>query len=209
MTEQINPYYLNHPGAVLSDRDLKLATNYGFIQIKSPTPLKIQPSTIEVHLAASIAVQTTDFKGEPLDLKKPVDKFFEFERIPDSGFVLLPGEFILGVTREWFKIPSSLTGNLDGKSSLGRNAIFVHVTAGFFDPGFFGHATLELLNCLKRPAILYKDMPVGQMKFTLMTSPAQRLYGAKELGSKKYCNDYSQDPQPILSEYWRNFLKND
>lgn len=201
-------HFLKYPGSMLSDRDIRLAIDSGYIQVESPTELCIQPASLDVHLASTIAfISRGRLKNSAIDLKKPVEDFMEYAEIdPIEGLALHPREFILGVTRECFSFPAQISGNLDGKSSLGRLGLVVHSTAGFFDPGFCGHGTLEITNLTERPLIIYPDMPIGQMRFSVLTSPSERVYGDKSLGSKQYKNPYSLDPKPKSSEYWKNFL---
>ncbi len=206
MVEEL--HFLKYPGAVLSRPDIKLAIDSGLIEIKAPCALDIQPASLELHLARTLAfISRGRVREAAIDLKKPVEDFYDYEVIdPVRGHAIHPREFFLGVTREWIGFPAQLIGNLDGKSSLGRLGFVVHATAGFFDPGFRGHGTLEITNLTERPIIVYPNMPVGQMRFSILSSPADVLYGDPSLGSKRYSNEYSEDPRPIPSEYWKNFI---
>lgn len=194
------------PGAVLSDRDIKLAIQNGNLKVKPVDHFKIQPSSIDIHIASTILVYSRRrVKDAVIDLKKPVDAFMEYESMNfERGAVIHPREFILGVTREWFELPANLLANIEGKSSLGRLGLIVHATAGFIDPGWTGHLTLEITNLTEQPMIIYPDMPIGQIRFSLLTSPAAHLYGEAVLKSK-YMNSFSQDPKPMPSQYWKNF----
>jgi dCTP deaminase len=123
----------------------------------------------------------------------------ELERIEGNNpFILHPGEFALAVTLERVEIPDDLVGRLDGKSSLGRLGLIVHSTAGFVDPGFKGRLTLELTNILNLPITLYQEMPVSQISFVRLTTPAEKPYGAE--GSK-----YQGQTGPESSRYYLNF----
>ncbi len=196
-------------GAILSDHDIKRAIKEGLIDVKAPQKLAIQPASIDVHLAPTIMVFARRRAGDAvIDVKKPVDEFVEYEVINSrKGTVLHPREFILGVTTEWFHLSEHVIANVDGKSSLGRLGLVIHATAGFIDPGFSGHVTLEITNLTEQPLIIYPNMPVGQVRFSLLTSPSDLLYGDPRLNSKKYPNQYSEDPRPIASQYWKNFKK--
>ncbi|KKQ66016.1 MAG: Deoxycytidine triphosphate deaminase [Candidatus Daviesbacteria bacterium GW2011_GWA2_38_24] len=199
--------FLKYPGAVLSDRDIKSAIKSGFIEVKAPHKLNVQPASLDVHLAKTImTISRRRSKEAAIDLKKPVDEFIEYEEIdPKRGTILHPREFILGVTTEWFRLPPQVIANVDGKSSLGRLGLVIHATAGFVDPGFKGHITLEITNLTEQPLVIYPNMPVGQVRFSVLTSPAENEYGSAILGSKKYPNDYDLSPKPIASQYWKNF----
>ena len=195
------------PGSVLSDKDIKQASKEKLLEIKSPKKLNIQPASLDVHLAKTIMVfARRRLKNAVIDVKQPVDEFIEYEILdPKKGTVLHPREFILGVTEEWFGLSNRLIANVDGKSSLGRLGLVIHATAGFIDPGFRGHVTLEITNLTEQPMVIYPGMPVGQMRFSLLTSPSEHSYGDAILGSKKYLNEYSKDPRPVASQFWKNF----
>jgi dCTP deaminase len=102
----------------------------------------------------------------------------------DEPFILHPGEFVLGQTVEWVELPDDLVARLEGRSSLGRIGLLIHSTAGYIDPGFRGTVTLELSNVANLPIALYFGMRIGQISFFRMSSPVERPYGSKELGSK-------------------------
>lgn len=197
---------LQQKGAVLSDRDIKRALKDGLLKIKTPGKLALQPASIDLHIAPTILVfSRRRVKNAVIDLKKPVDDFVDYEVLdPHKGTVIHPHEFILGVTSEWFHLSSYLIANVDGKSSLGRLGLVIHATAGFIDPGFSGHITLEITNLTEQPLVIYPNMPVGQIRFTVLTSEVETSYGDPKLGSK-YINKYSKNPKPMPSQYWKNF----
>lgn len=118
----------------------------------------------------------------------------------DDFFVLHPGECVLAATVEWFAFSNDVAGQLGGKSSLGRLGLQVHATAGFFDPGFSGHATLELSNIGRVSIRLYPGMKIAQMVFLRLESPCERPYGTVGLGSK-----YKDQTGPQPSLYHHNF----
>lgn len=196
-------------GSVLSDRDIKQVIAEKRLNIKSPYQLKFQPSSMDVHLAKNILVFVRRrVKDAVIDVKKPVDKYMEYEAVDSTrGMVIHPHEFILGVTEEWFGLSNQVLANVEGKSSLGRLGLVIHATAGFIDPGFAGHITLEITNLTDLPMVIYPGMPIGQIRFSLLSSPAERSYGEQTLGSKKYANSYSKNPKPIASQYWKNLVK--
>lgn len=123
----------------------------------------------------------------------------ELESIEEkSPFILHPGEFVLAVTLERVELPAYLVGRLDGKSSLGRLGLIVHSTAGFVDPGFKGRLTLELSNIANLPIMLYSAMPISQISFVRLTTPADKPYGSA--GSK-----YQEQTGPEPSRYYLNY----
>jgi dCTP deaminase len=95
-----------------------------------------------------------------------------------------------------------MVGRVEGKSSLGRLGLLIHSTAGFIDPGFDGHITLELSNVASLPITLYPGMKIGQISFLKMTTPADVPYGSGKLGSK-----YQGQRGPTPSRYWENFQR--
>lgn len=204
----VNLPFLQSGGTTLSDKDIKLAINSGYIKWKSPYPLQTQPASIDLHLAKNILTfARRRVKNAVIDLKKSVEEYMDYEVIDSNkGAVIHPHEFILGVTEEWISLPNQLLANVEGKSSLGRVGLVIHATAGFIDPGFAGHVTLEITNLTEQPLIIYPYMPIGQIRFTVMTSPAEVAYGDPRLGSKHYFNKYSKNPKPIPSQYWKNFI---
>ena len=94
--------------------------------------------------------------------------------------MLHPGEFVLGSTLELCTLPDDLAGRLEGKSSLGRLGLLTHSTAGFIDPGFTGHITLELSNVANLPITLWPGMKIGQLCLLRLTSPAEHPYGSAQ-----------------------------
>ncbi len=194
---------------VLSDRDIKKALGEKTLQIESPYGLNLQPSSLDVHIAPTILTfSRRRIKNAVIDLKKPVDDYMEYEEMDSKqGTVIHPREFILGVTSEWFALGNQLLANVEGKSSLGRLGLVIHATAGFVDPGWAGHITLEITNLTEQPMIIYPGMPIGQVRFSMLSSPAEHTYGDTVLGTKKYKNEYSKNPKPIASQYWKNLQK--
>src|SRR5215216_6269908 len=121
---------------------------------------------------------------------------------PDPGepFVLHPGEFVLGSTLELCTLPDDLAGRLEGKSSLGRLGLLTHSTAGFIDPGFTGHITLELSNVATLPIILHPGMKIGQLCLFRLSSPSEQPYGSAVYGSR-----YQGQRGPTPSRSAQNF----
>lgn len=142
---------------------------------------QIQPCSIDCTLADTIAVFNSN-PQVPIDVKQDNYDVEEIE-IGEHGYPLNSGEFILASTNERFGIPDDLVGHVEGRSSIGRLGVMVHVTAGLCDPGFEGQVTLEIKNVSDSTIILYPDMRISQMTFTELTSPAEEPYGEKR-GSK-------------------------
>ena len=137
-----------------------------------------------------------------IDVREPQEELTELVEVEDDErpFILHPGEFVLGSTLERIRLPDDLVARLEGKSSLGRLGLLIHSTAGFIDPGWDGHVTLELSNVANLPITIYFGMKIGQLSFVQLTEPAANPYGADGLGSK-----YQGQRGPTPSRYWKNF----
>lgn len=185
---------------VLSDGDIRKAIQQGRLVIDPYDDALVQPASIDLRLGSKFLV----FKRTQhpfIDVRQPVDHITEKVEIDEAiPFILHPGEFALAVTLEEVRLPNDIVGRLDGKSSLGRLGLVVHSTAGFVDPGWQGHLTLELSNLANLPISLYFGMKVSQLSFMELTSPAEQPYGSKSLGSK-----YQGQSGPMPSQFYRNY----
>ena len=162
----------------------------------------IQPSSIDVRLDKYFRV----FENHRYPHIDPAEEQPELTRevIPEGAepFILHPGEFVLGSTYETCTLPDDVAGRLEGKSSLGRLGLLTHSTAGFIDPGFSGHITLELSNVANLPITLWPGMKIGQLCLLRLTSPAEHPYGSAQVGSK-----YQGQRGPTPSRSYQNFIK--
>lgn len=184
---------------ILSDRDIKKAIKTGDIIVDPFDPSKIQPASVDLHLDKYFLVYDTHINAI-IDPKKPMDDMMrEVEIKEDKPFVLHPGDFALGLVYETTGVSDSYVGRLEGKSSIGRMGVLIHVTAGFLDPGNSLKMTLEFHNTANMPVLLYYKMPIAQMAFEKISSPAERPY-SKDIGSK-----YVGDMKPKASQMWKNF----
>jgi dCTP deaminase len=187
---------------VLSDRTIRRLLEEGRIGIDPFDESLIQPSSVDVRVDRFFRVfhnnryPFIDVREEQEDLTELV------EVVDDSPFVLHPGEFVLGSTLERVTLPDDLVARLEGKSSLGRLGLLIHSTAGFIDPGWDGHVTLELANVANLPITVYPGMKIGQLSFVQLTEPAEHPYGSDGLGSK-----YQGQLGPTPSKYWQNFAR--
>ncbi len=188
---------------ILSDRDIKKAIKEGRIVIDPLFPHALQPASVDLHLGADFLVFHTE-RYVHIDPKEPIDEMMGRVSIDGSRqFILHPGEFALGMTYEVTGVADDIVGRLEGKSSLGRIGLLIHATAGYLDPGNRLKMTLELHNVSPLPIKLYYKMPIAQMSFTPLSSPAEHPYGKSSLGSKYY-----GAMKPQASQYWKNFKKN-
>ncbi len=187
---------------ILSDRDIKTALAEGRITISPYDEKWLQPASYDLHMDREFLVFNRGGHAY-IDVKKPIDGYMKEVSIKDDEpFILHPGEFVLGKVLEKTGVGNDMVGRLEGKSSLGRLGIIVHATAGYLDPGNELNMTLELSNIGPLPVMLYYNMPIAQMAFEPLSSPAEHLYGEKSLNSKyKFAN------KPQASQMWKNFKK--
>jgi len=189
---------------LLSDRDLRKELEAGRLGIDPFDPAMLQPSSIDVRLDRFFRVFNNS-QYTHIDPKLQQDELTSLvEKDDDDAFVLHPGEFVLASTFELVTLPDDLAGRLEGKSSLGRLGLLTHSTAGFIDPGFTGHITLELSNVANLPITLWPGMKIGQLCLFRLTSPAENPYGSAAVGSR-----YQGQRGPTPSRAYLNFHRVD
>src|SRR5881275_2826989 len=187
---------------VLSDRTIARLLAAGRIEIDPYDEELLQPSSVDVRVDRYFRVFHNN-RYPFIDVREEQEDLTELVEVEeDTPFVLHPGEFVLGSTLERVGLPDDLVARLDGKSSLGRLGLLIHSTAGFIDPGWDGHVTLELSNVANLPITIYHGMPIGQISFMRMDSPVERPYGSGETGSK-----YQGQGEPTPSRFYLNFEK--
>jgi dCTP deaminase len=185
---------------VLADRTIRRLVAEGRIEVDPFEEGLIQPSSIDVRVDRLFRVFRNS-RYPYIDVKQAQEELTELVEIDDEHpFILHPGEFVLGSTLERIKLPDDLVARLEGKSSLGRLGLLIHSTAGFIDPGWDGHVTLELSNVANLPITIYYGMKIGQLSFVQMSEAAETPYGASAIGSK-----YQGQRGPTPSRYYKNF----
>lgn len=185
---------------LLSDRDIRAEIAAGRLEMDPFDDGLVQPSSIDVCLDSLFRVFDNS-RYTHIDPAQQQDELTSLvEPAAGEPFVLHPGEFVLGATRERFGLPDDLAGRLEGKSSLGRLGLLTHSTAGFIDPGFNGHITLELSNVANLPITLWPGMKIGQLCLFRLSSPAEHPYGSAAAGSK-----YQGQRGPTPSRAYLNF----
>lgn len=187
---------------LLSDRDIRSEISSGRVQVEPFEPGMIQPSSVDVRLDRFFRV----FENHKYSVIDPSIEQSELTRevevADEEFFILHPGEFVLASTYEVITLPDDIAGRLEGKSSLGRLGLLTHSTAGFIDPGFSGHITLELSNVANLPVKLFPGMKIGQLCLIKLSSPAEHPYGSAQYGSR-----YQGQRGPTPSRSWLNFHK--
>ena len=187
---------------LISDRDIRAEITAGRVKVEPFTEAMVQPSSVDVRLDRFFRT----FENHKYEVIDPSLEQSELTRevavAPDDFFILHPGEFVLASTYEVITLPDDIAGRLEGKSSLGRLGLLTHSTAGFIDPGFSGHITLELSNVANLPVKLYPGMKIGQLCLIKLSSAAEHPYGSAVYGSR-----YQGQRGPTPSKSWLNFYK--
>lgn len=188
--------------SVLVDKDLLAAIKAGDIKIEPFDRASVGTNSYDVHLGGTLRTYEPLFdyessKEHPLDCRQRRDT--RDHRIPARGFVLEPGELYLASTVEYTESHSRVP-ILNGKSSLGRLGLSIHVTAGTGDVGFCGHWTMELF--VIKALRVYAGMPIGQLLWFAASDRPTVPYFAKP--GAKYNN---RDPLPTPSDMAKNFDK--
>ena len=185
---------------LLSDRDIRKELSEGRVGVEPFDEAMIQPSSVDVRLDKFFRV----FENHKYSVIDPSIEQPELTReiVAEDGehFILHPGEFVLASTYEVITLPDDIAGRLEGKSSLGRLGLLTHSTAGFIDPGFSGHITLELSNVANLPVKLFPGMKIGQLCLIKLSSPAEHPYG-----SAIYASRYQGQRGPTPSRSFMNF----
>jgi dCTP deaminase len=189
---------------LLSDRDIQAEIAAGRVQLEPFDTGMVQPSSIDVRLDRYFRV----FENHRYPHIDPAQEQPELTRMVepdgDEPFILHPGEFALASTYEIVTLPDDVAGRLEGKSSLGRLGLLTHSTAGFIDPGFSGHVTLELSNVATLPIKLWPGMKIGQLCLIRLSSPAEHPYGSAKYGSR-----YQGQRGPTPSKSFLKFHRTD
>ncbi|MFJ8431884.1 dCTP deaminase [Kitasatospora sp. NPDC094019] len=189
---------------LLSDKDIRAEIDKGRVTIDPFDPAMVQPSSIDVRLDRFFRV----FENHRYPHIDPSEEQPDLTRLVepegDDAFILHPGEFVLASTFEVITLPDDVASRLEGKSSLGRLGLLTHSTAGFIDPGFSGHVTLELSNVATLPIKLYPGMKIGQLCLFRLSSPSEHPYGSERYGSR-----YQGQRGPTPSRSYLNFHRSE
>jgi len=172
---------------ILSDDDILARLEAGDLVVDplDDIDMQVQPASVDLRLGEEfLEFQRANIPCIHPNREDEISDYVEETVVPEGEeFVLHPGDFVLGTTKERVAVPDDLVAHVEGRSSLGRLAIVVHATAGLADPGYEGQITLELSNLGTAPVALTPGMRISQLTFTELLSPAARPYGA-ERGSK-------------------------
>jgi dCTP deaminase len=185
---------------LLSDRDIRAELEAGRVVLDPFDAGMVQPSSVDVRMDKFFRVfENHRYPHIDPAVEQP-DLTREVEPAEGEPFILHPGEFVLASTYEVITLPDDVAGRLEGKSSLGRLGLLTHSTAGWIDPGFSGHVTLELSNVATLPIKLWPGMKIGQLCLFRTSSPVEHPYGSSAYGSR-----YQDQRGPTPSRSWQNF----
>lgn len=186
--------------SILSDTEIENAYDAGRLKIDPFRLTQVQPASYDLRLGHHFREYITSDR-RPIDPRSP-ERRTKLDVLRGAEVKTIRARsFLLASTEEYISLPDDIVGRVEGKSSLARMGLFVHVTAGFIDPGFDGHLTLELFNANHLPIQLIPGMKVCQISFEKLNTPAARPYGKGAYGSK-----YSgQSEGPVESMYYKNF----
>ena len=189
---------------ILSDGAIKKAVEAKEIGIEPFDERgQLGPASYDVTLHPKLLVRPSGRDGrwtrdifEPLDLADVREQEYLTEYVMEDarGYTMQPGEFLLASTHEYLTLGPAHAARVEGRSSLARVGLAVHVTGGFIDPGFSGQITLEMKNLLHRPVIIYAGMSIAQIAFQVLDGPVERPYGER--------GRYQDQVGPTASRYY-------
>ncbi|MCH4286549.1 MULTISPECIES: dCTP deaminase [Bacillota] len=163
---------------ILSDKTLFEMIEADTLQISPLEKHQIQPASVDIRLGNTFSI-VEDLPSGIINLEDEIP----YKTIVTDTYILLPNQFVLATTMEYFHLPDDLTAFVEGRSSLGRMGLFIQ-NAGWVDPGFHGEITLELYNANRCAIELKAGRRIGQLVFAKMDSPAIHPYQGKYQGQK-------------------------
>lgn len=161
---------------ILSDKDTLRLIEEGRLGI---SPFAKEDVLKTGHINLHLAPKLLRYKESVLDLKKGTPPLTEELILPDSGYELRSGEFLLGSTVERISIPNDHFGFIETKGNIARAGIQVHNTDGHIDPGFSGMITLEIKNNANHSIVLYPNIPFAQLYIFELSSESLKTYSGK------------------------------
>ena len=161
---------------ILSDQTIMKMLQQGTLSIAPLTESQIQPASVDIRLGNTFSI-VEDSSNGIITMEHEII----YKTIETDTYLLLPGQFVLATTMEYFTLPNNLTAFVEGRSSLGRMGLFIQ-NAGWVDPGFQGEITLELFNANRCAIELKAGRRVGQLVFSEMDAAALHPYQGKYQG---------------------------
>ena len=163
---------------ILSDQTIRKFLQEGSLFISPLEEEQIQPASVDIRLGDTFSI-VEDTSDGIITMENEI----HYKTITTDTYLLLPGQFVLATTMEYFRLPDNLTAFVEGRSSLGRMGLFIQ-NAGWVDPGFEGEITLELFNANRCATRLHTGRRVGQLVFAQMDAPALVPYQGKYQGQR-------------------------
>lgn len=163
---------------ILSDKTIRVLLASGQLRISPLEDMQIQPASVDIRLGSSFSMIEA---ASHAVLK--MDQSAIYRNVTSESFLLLPGQFVLASTMEYFGLPNNLTAFVEGRSSIGRLGLFIQ-NAGWVDPGFEGEITLELYNASASAIELRAGQRVGQLVFAQLDRDAENPYRGKYQGQR-------------------------
>ena len=163
---------------ILSDKTIKKMVENKELIISPLEEVQIQPASVDVRLGNTFSI----IEDSPTGIIT-LEQELNYKTIEAERYILLPGQFVLATTMEYFELPNNLTAFVEGRSSLGRLGLFIQ-NAGWVDPGFKGEITLELFNANRCAIELRPGRRIGQMVFAKMDDTALNPYNGKYQGQR-------------------------
>jgi dCTP deaminase len=185
---------------ILTDDEIRANIESGYIGLSPYDSEMINPNSIDVTLGDHFIYYTEN--------TVPIDPFdsrtinYCTESIHSREWLIEPGQFLLATTRETIMLPSNVVAAIEGKSSLARVGLSIHVTGGWIDSGFSGKITLEMFNANVRPIRLVEGMRIGQIVFFKTGINCKLPYNMRT-NSK-----YNGQNETTMSKYFKNSSKN-
>jgi deoxycytidine triphosphate deaminase len=163
---------------ILSDKTILKMLDDKSLEISPLEDSQIQPASVDIRLGNTYAIVDDSSDGIIR-----LDSAIQYKTIETDRYLLLPGQFVLATTMEYFKLPDNLTAFVEGRSSIGRLGLFIQ-NAGWVDPGFEGEITLELFNANRCAVELQSGRRVGQLVFAQLDEHALNPYNGKYQGQR-------------------------
>lgn len=161
---------------ILSDKTIRSMIKQGLLVSNDIEENQVQPASLDIRLGDTFAI-IEDSYNNIIDM----NSYIKYKEIRAERYILMPGQFVLATTMEYFKLPNNITAFVEGRSSLGRMGLFIQ-NAGWVDPGFEGEITLELFNANRCAIELQAGRRVGQLVFATMTDVPNNIYRGKYQG---------------------------
>lgn len=163
---------------ILSDKTIKMRLQNKDLEIEPLEEVQLQPASVDIRLGNTFTV-VEDVSSSVIQLSGEM----RYKTIHSDKYLLMPGQFVLATTMEYFKLPNNMTAFVEGRSSIGRLGLFIQ-NAGWVDPGFEGEITLELFNANRCAIELQAGRRVGQLVFAQLDQNADNPYHGKYQGQK-------------------------